>query len=148
MRVCAADRTDPVTPTASGSINYEAVLELCADVARAMAHLHHLNILHGDLKARNVLLQGADTPSTLTGKVSPFRALRYARCARCARCAAPAAPAVPAALRPLRPRHGNCAWQRAWQSARVAEPAAQTAVRVRSELTSRCVRLAPLWRAR
>jgi len=33
------------------------VLDTSADVARAMLHLHKQNVLHSDLKARNVLLK-------------------------------------------------------------------------------------------
>ena len=33
-----------------GGVNYAAVLETAADVARGMSHLHSCNILHSDLK--------------------------------------------------------------------------------------------------
>jgi serine/threonine protein kinase len=33
-----------------GTLNYKAVLETAADMARGMAHLHSNNILHSDLK--------------------------------------------------------------------------------------------------
>jgi serine/threonine protein kinase len=36
------------SPTAG--LNYPAILDTALDVARAMAHLHGLNVLHGDLK--------------------------------------------------------------------------------------------------
>ncbi|KAI8463487.1 MAG: hypothetical protein J3K34DRAFT_145885 [Monoraphidium minutum] len=39
-------------------VNYAAVLDTAADVARAMLHLHRQQIIHSDLKARNVLLKG------------------------------------------------------------------------------------------
>ncbi|KAI8475398.1 MAG: kinase-like domain-containing protein [Monoraphidium minutum] len=44
--------------TADGELNYAAVLDTAADVARAMLHLHGQQVLHSDLKARNVLLKG------------------------------------------------------------------------------------------
>lgn len=34
-----------------------AVADTALDVARAMAHLHKHNIVHSDLKARNILLR-------------------------------------------------------------------------------------------
>ena len=37
---------------AGTGLNYGAVLDTAADVARAMAHLHSLNVIHGDLKVR------------------------------------------------------------------------------------------------
>ena len=33
-----------------GSLNYPAVLETAADIAKGMAQLHSLNIVHSDLK--------------------------------------------------------------------------------------------------
>lgn len=36
--------------TDGGSLNYRAVLEIAADVAKGMLHLHSLNIIHSDLK--------------------------------------------------------------------------------------------------
>ena len=35
---------------AGDEVDYEAVLETVAEVAKGMLHLHSLNILHGDLK--------------------------------------------------------------------------------------------------
>lgn len=40
-----------------GQLDYSAVLETAADVARAMIHLHLNNICHSDLKAGNVMLK-------------------------------------------------------------------------------------------
>lgn len=33
----------------SGTLNYLAILDTAADVAKAMLHLHSLNVLHSDL---------------------------------------------------------------------------------------------------
>jgi serine/threonine protein kinase len=33
-----------------GQLNYRAVLDTCADVAKGMLHLHSLNVVHSDLK--------------------------------------------------------------------------------------------------
>ena len=54
----------------SSGVNYKALLEAAADVARAMIHLHSLNILHNDIKARNVLLKSNDKGVTV--KLSDF----------------------------------------------------------------------------
>jgi serine/threonine protein kinase len=37
------------------------LLNLSLDVARAMVHLHDKNVIHGDLKARNVLLKSGSS---------------------------------------------------------------------------------------
>jgi tRNA A-37 threonylcarbamoyl transferase component Bud32 len=31
-------------------LNFPAILDTAADIAMAMAHLHHSDVLHGDLK--------------------------------------------------------------------------------------------------
>jgi serine/threonine protein kinase len=50
-----------------------AVVDTALDVARAMVHLHGQNIVHSDLKARNVLLKGcALDPRGFTAKVADF----------------------------------------------------------------------------
>jgi hypothetical protein len=47
--------------------------ETALDVARAMAHLHQHNIVHSDLKARNVLLRSdMQDPRGFTAKVADF----------------------------------------------------------------------------
>jgi serine/threonine protein kinase len=47
--------------------------ETALDVARAMAHLHKHNIVHSDLKARNVLLRSdMQDPRGFTAKVADF----------------------------------------------------------------------------
>jgi hypothetical protein len=35
---------------AGSGLNYAAILDTAADIARAMAHLHRADVLHGDLK--------------------------------------------------------------------------------------------------
>lgn len=50
-----------------------SIVDTALDVARAMAHLHTHNILHSDLKARNVLLRGdAQDPRGFIAKVADF----------------------------------------------------------------------------
>lgn len=39
----------------NGSINYPAVLDTAIEIATAVAHLHHRNVLHSDLKVWIVL---------------------------------------------------------------------------------------------
>lgn len=58
-------------------LNYLAVLETAADIARAMAHLHSMGIVHSDLKARNVLLKttGGDARGACAKVSQPSRAL-------------------------------------------------------------------------
>ncbi len=34
-------------------LNYQAILDTALDVAKAMTHLHAMNVLHGDLKVRS-----------------------------------------------------------------------------------------------
>ncbi len=49
------------------------LVETALDVARAMAHLHKHNIVHSDLKARNVLLRSdGQDPRGFTAKVADF----------------------------------------------------------------------------
>ncbi len=42
-------------------LNYPAILDCAIDIARAMLHLHCNNVLHMDLKARNVMLASSGT---------------------------------------------------------------------------------------
>lgn len=59
--------------SASGAVQHMALVETAIDVARAMAHLHKHNIVHSDLKARNVLLRSdAQDPRGFTAKVADF----------------------------------------------------------------------------
>ncbi|KAI8468110.1 MAG: kinase-like domain-containing protein [Monoraphidium minutum] len=54
------------------SLNYAAILDTAADIARAMVHLHKNNVLHSDLKVRNVLLKSDASPRGCTAKVADF----------------------------------------------------------------------------
>ncbi|WIA08278.1 hypothetical protein OEZ85_007721 [Tetradesmus obliquus] len=55
------------------AINYLAVLDTAADVAKAMLHLHSCNVLHSDLKARNVMLSTGNADGRgIVGKVGDF----------------------------------------------------------------------------
>ncbi len=60
--------------TTDGRLDLALVLNLALDVARAMVYLHSRDIIHGDLKARNVLLKsGSSEPGrALTAKVADF----------------------------------------------------------------------------
>ncbi|KAG2437309.1 hypothetical protein HXX76_005966 [Chlamydomonas incerta] len=59
----------------TGALNLAAILETAADVAKAMVHMHAANVLHADLKARNVLLKstgGGESGRGLMAKVADF----------------------------------------------------------------------------
>eukprot|EP00775_Hariotina_reticulata_P009645 gene9645-9805_t len=43
--------------SSGGALNYGAILDTAADVAKAMLHLHCHQVIHSDLKVRNVLLK-------------------------------------------------------------------------------------------
>ena len=45
-----------------GELNLHAVLDTAIDISSAMAHLHSVNVLHSDLKARNVMLKSSTGP--------------------------------------------------------------------------------------
>ncbi|KAG2500502.1 hypothetical protein HYH03_001280 [Edaphochlamys debaryana] len=64
----------PPQPCASCPLGYVEVLDVCLDVARAMLHMHSENIVHGDLKARNILLKSGGTGDgrNYTSKVADF----------------------------------------------------------------------------
>ena len=47
-------------------------LGIARDVAAGMSHIHAMHIIHGDLKAGNILLQPAPTKGGLTAKVADF----------------------------------------------------------------------------
>ncbi|GAX78336.1 hypothetical protein CEUSTIGMA_g5778.t1 [Chlamydomonas eustigma] len=60
------------------SVNYRAVLDVALDVARGMAHLHSMGLVHSDLKASNILIRkdpyGLGGPDDLgiIAKISDF----------------------------------------------------------------------------
>uniref|UniRef100_A0A7S0WL53 Protein kinase domain-containing protein n=1 Tax=Chlamydomonas leiostraca TaxID=1034604 RepID=A0A7S0WL53_9CHLO len=59
--------------TAESRVNMVWVVETALDVARAMLHLHCNNVLHADLKARNVMLSSAGNEGRgLRCKVADF----------------------------------------------------------------------------
>lgn len=51
--------------TNDGSANLGAILETAVEIAGAMAHLHSLDILHGDLTAANILLTSSTGELTM-----------------------------------------------------------------------------------
>ncbi|GIM13633.1 hypothetical protein Vretimale_16702 [Volvox reticuliferus] len=56
-----------------GSLNLAAMLETAADVAKAMVHMHAANVLHSDLKARNIMLKSSGTEGRgVIAKVADF----------------------------------------------------------------------------
>jgi serine/threonine protein kinase len=59
--------------TSDRMINYPGMLSVLGGIAKGMMHLHKLNILHGDLKAQNVLLRSAGgEPSGVIPKLADF----------------------------------------------------------------------------
>ena len=57
----------------TSGLNYRAILDTAADVAKAMLHLHLNNVLHGDLKATNVMLKSAGSDGRgVIAKVADF----------------------------------------------------------------------------
>lgn len=54
-------------------MNYQAILETAADIAKGMIHLHAHNVLHSDLKAANVMLKsGGGDGRGVVAKVADF----------------------------------------------------------------------------
>lgn len=54
-------------------VQYGKVIEVALEVAFAMQHLHEVGIVHGDLKAQNVMLQGSKSSSkNFVAKVGDF----------------------------------------------------------------------------
>ncbi|KAG2450347.1 hypothetical protein HYH02_004852 [Chlamydomonas schloesseri] len=54
---CLREALDMGVFFGSAGLNYPAILDTAADVAKAMLHLHLNDVLHGDLKADNVMLK-------------------------------------------------------------------------------------------
>jgi len=58
---------------AGGGVNLAAILDTAIDVAAAMSHLHRRGVLHGDLKARNILLRSSGSEGRgATTKLADF----------------------------------------------------------------------------
>ncbi|KAF8066284.1 Gucy1b1 [Scenedesmus sp. PABB004] len=56
-----------------GGLNYPAVLDTAVEIATAVAHLHTCNVLHSDLKARNIMLKSSGSEGRgATSKVADF----------------------------------------------------------------------------
>jgi len=58
---CLREALDQGVFMGPNGLNYPAILDCAIDVARAMLHLHCNNVLHMDLKARNVMLASSGT---------------------------------------------------------------------------------------
>jgi serine/threonine protein kinase len=59
--------------TSDSLINYSGMLDVAGGIAKGMLHLHKLNILHGDLKAQNVMLRSAGSePCGVIPKLADF----------------------------------------------------------------------------
>jgi serine/threonine protein kinase len=54
------------------SLNFEEVIEVCAEISSAASYLHSRGIIHGDLTASNVLLAERCVPKGYTAKVTDF----------------------------------------------------------------------------
>eukprot|EP00798_Chlamydomonas_sp_ICE-L_P011744 gene11744-5181_t len=61
---CGSKGAASLNPTSgfevNGTLNYKGVVDTAMDAARAMIYIHKSGIVHADLKARNVLLKGAN----------------------------------------------------------------------------------------
>ncbi|KAG2491275.1 hypothetical protein HYH03_010282 [Edaphochlamys debaryana] len=73
-RGCLRDALDAGAFFSADGLNYPAILDTCADVAKALLHLHLNDVLHGDLKATNVMLRsvGNDSGRGVVAKVADF----------------------------------------------------------------------------
>ncbi|GLI63679.1 hypothetical protein VaNZ11_006717 [Volvox africanus] len=73
-RGCLRDALDGGAFFSAEGLNYPAILETAADIAKAMLHLHMNDVLHSDLKATNVMLKstGSDSGRGVTAKVADF----------------------------------------------------------------------------
>ncbi|GLC35525.1 hypothetical protein PLESTB_000198200 [Pleodorina starrii] len=55
------------------AFNLGAMLETASDIAKAMVHMHAANVLHSDLKARNIMLKSSGTEGRgVIAKVADF----------------------------------------------------------------------------
>ncbi|GLI65793.1 hypothetical protein VaNZ11_009413 [Volvox africanus] len=70
---CLKDALDQHVFMQGGTFNLGGVLETAADVAKAMVHMHAANVLHSDLKARNIMLKSSGTEGRgVVAKVADF----------------------------------------------------------------------------
>lgn len=70
---CLRDALDDGVFLTPQGLNYKAVLDTAFDIAKAMLHLHTMNVLHSDLKARNVMLATGGTDGRgCVAKVADF----------------------------------------------------------------------------
>ena len=70
---CLRDALDAKVFLGAEGFNFAAVLDTALDIARAMHHLHMSNVLHMDLKARNIMVKtsGGDGRG-MSAKVADF----------------------------------------------------------------------------
>ncbi|EFJ42183.1 hypothetical protein VOLCADRAFT_107375 [Volvox carteri f. nagariensis] len=74
-RGCLRDALDAGAFFSANGLNYPAILETAADIAKAMLHLHLNDVLHSDLKATNVMLKstgGSESGRGVIAKVADF----------------------------------------------------------------------------
>ncbi|GLC58980.1 hypothetical protein PLESTB_001429200 [Pleodorina starrii] len=71
---CLRDALNAGAFFSAEGLNYPAILETAADIAKAMLHLHLNDVLHSDLKATNVMLKstGSDSGRGVIAKVADF----------------------------------------------------------------------------
>ena len=53
-------------------VSWEMRLRIALDISRGMEHLHQLDILHGDLKAANVMLASQDPSAPVVAMITDF----------------------------------------------------------------------------
>ncbi|KAG1672492.1 hypothetical protein FOA52_002800 [Chlamydomonas sp. UWO 241] len=71
-RGCLRDSLDLGEFFGPHGLKYRATLDTALDVAKAMCHLHAMNVLHSDLKARNVMLKCSGDKRGFIAKVADF----------------------------------------------------------------------------
>ncbi|KXZ47914.1 hypothetical protein GPECTOR_32g527 [Gonium pectorale] len=70
---CLREALDEGIFFGSAGLNYPAILDTAADVAKALLHLHLNDVLHGDLKADNVMLKSCGGEGRgMSAKVADF----------------------------------------------------------------------------
>ncbi|KAG1672491.1 hypothetical protein FOA52_002799 [Chlamydomonas sp. UWO 241] len=71
-RGCLRDSLDLSEFLGPQGLKYRAMLDTALDIAKAMCHLHAMNVLHSDLKARNVMLKCSGDKRGFIAKVADF----------------------------------------------------------------------------